>query len=146
MRKIFSTRRVSALVAAIVFSIGLAATTRSADAHEGSDGKIVADDEVIFCSGCEPTGSSAQVTLVLQVSPSYAGALIDNSAEISIADDDTDDMNGTPTDLDSDPDQDDENDTDGGDRRGYAAAMRFARQPVDLMTEVDPEADRLLLG
>ena len=34
----------------------------------------------------------------------------------------------------------------GGDRRGYAAAMRFARQPVDLMTEVDPEADRLLLG
>jgi hypothetical protein len=34
----------------------------------------------------------------------------------------------------------------GGDRRGYAAAMRFARQPVDLMTEIDPEADRLLLG
>jgi alkylation response protein AidB-like acyl-CoA dehydrogenase len=34
----------------------------------------------------------------------------------------------------------------GGDRRGYAAAMRFARQPLDLMTEVDPEADRLLLG
>ena len=32
-----------------------------------------------------------------------------------------------------------------GDRRGYAAALRFARQPVDLMTEVDPEADRLLL-
>jgi uncharacterized repeat protein (TIGR01451 family) len=60
-------------------------------------------------------GSSAQVTLVLQVSPSYGGALIDNSAEISIADDDTDDMNGTPTDLDSDPDQDDENDTNGGD-------------------------------
>jgi vacuolar-type H+-ATPase subunit B/Vma2 len=34
----------------------------------------------------------------------------------------------------------------GGDRRGYAAAMRFGRQPVDLMTEVDPAADRLLLG
>jgi acyl-CoA dehydrogenase len=34
----------------------------------------------------------------------------------------------------------------GGDRRGYAAALRFARQPVDLMTEVDPEADRLLVG
>jgi alkylation response protein AidB-like acyl-CoA dehydrogenase len=34
----------------------------------------------------------------------------------------------------------------GGDRRGYAAAMRYARQPVDLMTEVDPEADQLLLG
>jgi acyl-CoA dehydrogenase len=34
----------------------------------------------------------------------------------------------------------------GGDRRGYAAALRFARQPVDLMTEVDPEADRLLIG
>jgi alkylation response protein AidB-like acyl-CoA dehydrogenase len=34
----------------------------------------------------------------------------------------------------------------GGDRRGYAAAMRFARQPVDLMTEVDPKTDRLLLG
>ena len=60
-------------------------------------------------------GSSAQVTLVLQVSPSFSGSVIDNSAEISIADDDTDDMNGTPTDLDSDPDQDDENDTDGGD-------------------------------
>jgi alkylation response protein AidB-like acyl-CoA dehydrogenase len=34
----------------------------------------------------------------------------------------------------------------GGDRRGYAAAMRFARHPVDLITEVDPDADRLLLG
>jgi len=34
----------------------------------------------------------------------------------------------------------------GGDRRGYAAAMRYSRQPIDLMTEVDPEADRLLLG
>ncbi|HET7204710.1 MAG TPA: acyl-CoA dehydrogenase family protein [Steroidobacteraceae bacterium] len=34
----------------------------------------------------------------------------------------------------------------GGDRRGYAAALRFACQPVDLITEVDPEADRLLLG
>jgi alkylation response protein AidB-like acyl-CoA dehydrogenase len=34
----------------------------------------------------------------------------------------------------------------GGDRRGYAAAMRYARQPVDLMTEVDPAADRLLLS
>lgn len=33
-----------------------------------------------------------------------------------------------------------------GDRRGYAAALRFAQQPVDLVTEVDPEADRLLLG
>ena len=30
----------------------------------------------------------------------------------------------------------------GGDRRGYAAAMRFARQPVDLMTEVDPATAR----
>ena len=34
----------------------------------------------------------------------------------------------------------------GGDRRGYAAALRFAQQPVDLVTEVDPAADRLLLG
>jgi acyl-CoA dehydrogenase len=34
----------------------------------------------------------------------------------------------------------------GGDRRGYAAALRFARHPVDLMTEVDPDADRLLIG
>jgi alkylation response protein AidB-like acyl-CoA dehydrogenase len=34
----------------------------------------------------------------------------------------------------------------GGDRRGYAAALRYARQPVDLMTEVDPDGDRLLLG
>ncbi|HWJ05450.1 MAG TPA: acyl-CoA dehydrogenase family protein [Steroidobacteraceae bacterium] len=34
----------------------------------------------------------------------------------------------------------------GGDRRGYAAALRFARHPVDLMTEVDPDVDRLLLG
>ena len=33
-----------------------------------------------------------------------------------------------------------------GDRRGYAAAMRYSRQPIDLMTEVDPAADRLLLG
>jgi len=34
----------------------------------------------------------------------------------------------------------------GGDRRGYAAALRFARLPVDLMHEVDPELDQLLLG
>lgn len=34
----------------------------------------------------------------------------------------------------------------GGDRRGYAAALRFAQLPVDLITEVDPAADRLLLG
>jgi hypothetical protein len=34
----------------------------------------------------------------------------------------------------------------GGDRRGYAAALRYSRQPIDLVTEVDPEADRLLLG
>jgi hypothetical protein len=34
----------------------------------------------------------------------------------------------------------------GRDRRGYAAALRFAREPVDLVTDVDPEADRLLLG
>jgi alkylation response protein AidB-like acyl-CoA dehydrogenase len=33
----------------------------------------------------------------------------------------------------------------GGDRRGYAAALRFARLPVDLMHEVDPELDRQLL-
>jgi hypothetical protein len=34
----------------------------------------------------------------------------------------------------------------GGDRRGYAAAMRFSRLPVDLMHEVDPELDALLLS
>ena len=34
----------------------------------------------------------------------------------------------------------------GGDRRGYAAALRFSRLPVDLMHEVDPELDRLLLS
>jgi hypothetical protein len=34
----------------------------------------------------------------------------------------------------------------GGDRRGYAAAMRYSRLPVDLMHELDPELDRLLLG
>ena len=34
----------------------------------------------------------------------------------------------------------------GKDRRGYAAAMRYSRLPVDLMHEVDPDADRLLLG
>ncbi len=33
-----------------------------------------------------------------------------------------------------------------GDRRGYAAALRFARLPVDLMHEVDPELDRILLS
>ena len=33
----------------------------------------------------------------------------------------------------------------GGDRRGYAAALRFSRQPVDLMHEVDTELDALLL-
>jgi acyl-CoA dehydrogenase len=33
----------------------------------------------------------------------------------------------------------------GGDRRGYAAALRFSRLPADLMHEVDPELDRLLL-
>ncbi|HQR48934.1 MAG TPA: acyl-CoA dehydrogenase family protein, partial [Steroidobacteraceae bacterium] len=33
-----------------------------------------------------------------------------------------------------------------GDRRGYAAALRYARLPVDLMHEVDPELDRILLS
>ena len=32
-----------------------------------------------------------------------------------------------------------------GDRRGYAAALRFARQPVDLMHEVDTDLDRVLM-
>ena len=32
-----------------------------------------------------------------------------------------------------------------GDRRGYAAAMRYSRLPVDLMHEVDPALDRALL-
>jgi alkylation response protein AidB-like acyl-CoA dehydrogenase len=33
----------------------------------------------------------------------------------------------------------------GGDRRGYAAALRYSRLPVDLMQEMDPELDRLLV-
>jgi alkylation response protein AidB-like acyl-CoA dehydrogenase len=33
----------------------------------------------------------------------------------------------------------------GGDRRGYAAALRYSRLPVDLMHELDPQLDRLLL-
>jgi acyl-CoA dehydrogenase len=32
------------------------------------------------------------------------------------------------------------------DERGLAAALRFARQPVDLMHDVDPALDRVLLG
>jgi hypothetical protein len=34
----------------------------------------------------------------------------------------------------------------GGDRRGYAAALRFSRLPVDLMHEVDPGLDAILLS
>jgi hypothetical protein len=34
----------------------------------------------------------------------------------------------------------------GKDERGLAAAIRFARQPVDLMHDVDPGLDRTLLG
>jgi len=34
----------------------------------------------------------------------------------------------------------------GGDRRGYAAALRFSRLPVDLIHEVDPELDGVLLS
>jgi alkylation response protein AidB-like acyl-CoA dehydrogenase len=34
----------------------------------------------------------------------------------------------------------------GGDRRGFAAALRYSRLPVDLMHEVDPELDRQLLS
>lgn len=34
----------------------------------------------------------------------------------------------------------------GGDRRGFAAALRYSRLPVDLIHEVDPELDQLLLG
>jgi hypothetical protein len=33
----------------------------------------------------------------------------------------------------------------GGDRRGFAAALRYSRLSVDLIHEVDPELDRLLL-
>jgi acyl-CoA dehydrogenase len=34
----------------------------------------------------------------------------------------------------------------GNDRRGYAAAIRFSRVPVDVMHEADPDSDQLLLG
>lgn len=34
----------------------------------------------------------------------------------------------------------------GGDRRGFAAALRYSRLPVDLIHEVDPELDQLLLS
>jgi alkylation response protein AidB-like acyl-CoA dehydrogenase len=34
----------------------------------------------------------------------------------------------------------------GRDRRGFAAAIRYSRLPVDLMHEIDPAADQLLLG
>jgi alkylation response protein AidB-like acyl-CoA dehydrogenase len=34
----------------------------------------------------------------------------------------------------------------GGDRRGYAAALRFSRLPVDLIHEVDPGLDAVLLS
>jgi len=34
----------------------------------------------------------------------------------------------------------------GGDRRGFAAALRFSRLPADLVHEVDSELDRTLLG
>lgn len=34
----------------------------------------------------------------------------------------------------------------GGDRRGFAAALRYSRLPVDLVHEVDPELDRQLLA
>jgi hypothetical protein len=34
----------------------------------------------------------------------------------------------------------------GGDRRGFAAALRYSRLPVDMIHEVDPELDRLLLS
>lgn len=34
----------------------------------------------------------------------------------------------------------------GGDRRGFAAALRYSRLPVDLIHEVDPALDRLLLS
>jgi hypothetical protein len=33
-----------------------------------------------------------------------------------------------------------------GDRRGFAAALRYSRLPVDLIHEVDPGLDRVLLG
>jgi hypothetical protein len=34
----------------------------------------------------------------------------------------------------------------GGDRRGYAAALRYSRLPTDLVHEVDPGLDRTLLA
>jgi len=34
----------------------------------------------------------------------------------------------------------------GGDRRGFAAALRYSRLPADLMHEIDPGLDRVLLG
>jgi gliding motility-associated-like protein/uncharacterized repeat protein (TIGR01451 family) len=49
-------------------------------------------------------GTSATLTLVATVSPTFAGTSLMNVAEISSADNDTDPNNTPPTDTDSDPD------------------------------------------
>jgi len=57
-------------------------------------------------------GASQVFTIVLQVDPNYSGGDLQNFAEISEADDDTDPNNDPPTDVDSEPDDDDSNDGD----------------------------------
>ena len=56
-------------------------------------------------------GGSETVSIVLTVDPNFIGTSINNSGEITEADDDTDPSNTPPTDVDSTPDGDDTNDT-----------------------------------
>jgi len=57
-------------------------------------------------------GDSVVLSIILQVDPNYSGGSLQNFAEISAADDDTDPNNDPPTDVDSDPDDDNGNDGD----------------------------------
>jgi len=55
-------------------------------------------------------GTSTQITLQLQIDPNFTGGDLQNFAEISDADDDTDPNNDPPEDGDSTPDDDPDND------------------------------------
>ena len=60
-------------------------------------------------------GSSTTVNITLTVDANFQGSSLTNNAEISSADDDTDDTNTPPTDVDSTPNTDPTDDTVGGD-------------------------------
>ncbi len=82
-------------------------------------------------------GTDTTVQIIVQIDPDYEGNMIENTAEISDADDDDDPTNDPPTDIDSTPDgtNDDPEEEDDHDMEEYPLGQTF---DLALVKMVDP--------